>query len=344
VRESIEKMKKPLPLLILTLFLASGSGGAVALVIFPTLVFAQTDYVDQNGKLRIALNKQPFVPRGTSQGPHTMANGGIQDILKGMGAIIRITESRLTEEENKEYGNWKRLGYALGHLGETVEKNEKEGYFNIGFLGTCPSLPGMLAGLQHSGSTPDEIKIGLLWLDAHGDFNTPETTRSGSLGGMPVAVATGRCLHRMRLDAGLDPPISERHVVMGAVRLNDPLEQHMLDQSYIQQLSVDDIRNITPAVHEQLDRLSQLCDKIYVHVDMDVLDPAEVPHHGNAVPDGPSSRELATLFKMIFSKYPKASALGFATIPSNDPNQVGLKAIHNMVVGAVEGLQMREGK
>jgi len=47
---------------------------------------------------------------------------------------------------------------------------------------------------------------------------------------------------------------------------------------------------------------------------------------------------------MIFSKYPKASALGFATIPSNDPNQVGLKAIHNMVVGAVEGLQMREGK
>ena len=69
-----------------------------------------------------------------------------------------------------------------------------------------------------------------------------------------------------------------------------------------------------------------------------------MPYHGNAIQGGPSSRELATLFKMIFSKYPKASALGFATIPSNDPDQVGLKAIHNMVVGAVEGLQMRGEK
>ena len=70
----------------------------------------------------------------------------------------------------------------------------------------------------------------MLWLDAHGDINTPETTRSGSLGGMPVAVATGRALQRMRLDAGLDPPLSDRHIVMGGVRLNDPLEQHIIDQ------------------------------------------------------------------------------------------------------------------
>jgi len=105
---------------------------------------------------------------------------------------------------------------------------------------------------------------------------------------------------------------------------------------------VDDIRNMTPAVKRQMDRLSNLCDKIYVHVDMDVLNPVEVPNHGNAVPGGPNSQELAALFKMIFSTYHKASAVSFATIPSNDPAQVGLKAIHNMVVGAVEGLKMRE--
>ena len=315
----------------------------IALLLLPTLASAQK-YVDADGRLSIALNRQPFVPNGQSKGPETMATGGIKEILEGMGAVVRMTEVSLTDEENKEYGNWKRLGFALGHLGDTIEMNEEEGFFNVGFLGTCPSLPGMLAGLQNSGDTPDQLKIGLLWLDAHSDFNTPETTRSGSLGGMPVAVAVGRCLQRMRLDAGLDPPISERHVVMGAVRLNDPLEQHLVDQSYIEQLSVDDIRKMTPAVTEQLDRLSRLCDKIYVHVDMDVLNPVEVPNHGNAVPGGPSSRELASLFKMIFSQYPKASALGFATIPSNDPDQVGLKAIHNMVVGAVEGLQLRQGQ
>ena len=68
----------------------------------PAIPFTQTNYMDDNGNLRIALNKLPFVPRGTSQGPHTMADGGIQDILKEMGAVIRVTESRLTEEEDKE--------------------------------------------------------------------------------------------------------------------------------------------------------------------------------------------------------------------------------------------------
>ena len=129
----------------------------------------------------------------------------------------------------------------------------------------------------------------MLWLDAHPDFNTPETTRSGSLGGMPVAVATGRTLQRMRLEAKLDPPLADRYVVMGGVRLTDPLEQELLDQSRIEQLSVDDLRNMTPAVFAQLDRLSRMVDKIYVHIDMDVLDPREVEGHVNKVPNGPSS-------------------------------------------------------
>ena len=70
--------------------------------IYACYSFTQTNYMDDNGNLRIALNKLPFVPRGTSQGPNTMADGGIQDILKEMGAVIRVTESRLTEEEDKE--------------------------------------------------------------------------------------------------------------------------------------------------------------------------------------------------------------------------------------------------
>ena len=130
----------------------------------------------------------------------------------------------------------------------------------------------------------------MLWLDAHPDFNTPETTRSGSLGGMPVAVATGRALQVMRLDAKLDPPLSDRHVVMGGVRLTDPLEQHLLDNSMIEQLTVDDLRNMTPAVWAQLDRLDRISDKLYIHIDMDVLDPREVMAHGNKVPERPVER------------------------------------------------------
>jgi arginase len=303
---------------------------------------AQTRYTGSDGKLRVALAKQPLSPNGRSAGPNTMANGGIQGILASLGAAVRIEEAALTSLEETEYGGWKRLGMSLGHFADIVTRNERDGYFTVGLLATCPSMPGLVAGLQRSGSTIEPLRIGMLWLDAHPDFNTPETTRSGSLGGMPVAVATGRALQVMRLDAKLDPALSDRHVVMGGVRLTDPLEQHLLDNSLIEQVSVDDLRNASPAVFAQLDRLNSISDKIYIHIDMDVLDPREVMGHQNKVPDGPSSAELARLFEMIFSRYPKASAIGFATIPATDEGGLSLAALNRMIEGAVKGVLARE--
>ena len=299
-------------------------------------------YAARDGTLRVALARQPFSPNGTSVGPRTMAEGGVQQILTHLGATVRVQEAKLTPEKDAEYGGWKRLGMALGHFADIVASNEREGYFTVGLLATCPSMPGLVAGLQHSGPTAEPIKIGMLWLDAHPDFNTPETTRSGSLGGMPVAVATGRALHRLRLDAHLNPPLEDAQVVMGGVRLTDPLEQELLDSSAIEQLTVDDLRRATPAVFAQLDRLSRLTDKIYVHIDLDVLDPREVMGHQNKVPEGPSSQELAALFEMIFSRYPKASAIGFATIPATDEGGLSLAAVNRMIAGALRGLKARE--
>jgi len=301
----------------------------------------QQKYIDASGKVRVALSKQPLSPTGPSVGPTTMANGGIQKILEGMGAVVRVDEARLTTEEEPEYGGWKRLGMSLGHFADIVTRNERDGYFTVGLLATCPSMPGLVAGLQRSGPTREPLRIGMLWLDAHPDFNTPETTRSGSLGGMPVAVATGRALQNMRLDAKLDPPLSDRHIVMGGVRLTDPLEQRLLDDSMIEQLTVDDLRRLTPAVWMQIDRLSRLTDKIYIHIDMDVLDPREVMGHVNKVPDGPSSEDLARLFEALFARYPKASAIGFATIPSTDEGGLSIAAVNRMIAAAVRGVKAR---
>ena len=298
-------------------------------------------YSASSGRVRVALAKQPFSPNGQSKGPITMAEGGIQKILADMGAEVRVQEARLTAEEDKEYGGWKRLGMALGHFSDLVAQNEREGYFTVGLLATCPSMPGLVAGLQRSGDPLARLRVGMLWLDAHPDFNTPETTRSGSLGGMPVAVATGRALQRMRLDARLDPPMADQHIVMGGVRLTDPLEQHLLDESRIEQVSVDDLRRGSPAVFAQLDRLARATDKLYVHIDMDVLDPREVMGHGNKVPGGPSSEELARLFETIFARYPTASAIGFATIPSTDEGGLSIAAVNRMIAGAIRGLRKR---
>ena len=318
-----------LNLLVVLLFLANTSSAA-----------AQR-YAGPDGKLRVALSQQPLSPNGRSNGPRTMAEGGIQQILAGMGATIRVEEARLTAEESIEYRGWKKLGWSLGHFADLVEKNEREGWFTVGLLATCPSMPGLVAGLQRSATPGRPLKVGMLWLDAHPDFNTPETTRSGSLGGMPVAVATGRALHRMRLDAGLDPPMADEHVVMGGVRLTDPLEQQLLDSSRIQQVSVQDLQTRSAAVWAQLDRLDRISDKLYIHIDMDVLDPREVMNHGNKVPGGPSSEELATLFEEIFRRYPKASAIGFATIPSPDEGGLAIAAVNRMIAAAVRGVRAR---
>jgi arginase len=230
---------------------------------------------------------------------------------------------------------------ALGHYSDIVAQNEREGWFTVGLYATCPSMPGMVSGLQRSGRNGQPLRIGMLWLDAHPDFNTPETTRSGSLGGMPVAVATGRALRVMRTDAKLDPPLDDRNVVMGGVRLTDPLEQALLDQSRIEQLTVADLQKMTPAVWAQLDRLSSRVDKLYIHIDMDVLDPREVSAHQNKVPGGPSSDELARLFEQIFRRYPKAAAIGFATIPSPDSGGLAIAAVNRMIMAAVKGVQAR---
>jgi arginase family enzyme len=156
-----------------------------------------------------------------------------------------------------------------------------------------------------------------------------------------AAVRSGKCLHGIRLDAGLDPPISEKHIVMGGVRLTDPLEQSLLDNSFIEVLGVDPLRTMSDELFAELDRLYRTTDKLYVHIDMDVLDPAEVEFHGNAVPDGVSSEQLARLFEEIFERYDKASAIGFATIPSEDPEGLALAAVHRMILGAVNGLKAR---
>jgi hypothetical protein len=127
-------------------------------------------YITPDGKLRVALVKQPFSPTGTSVGPNTMANGGVQSILAGMNTVVRVTEVGLTPAELTEYGAWKKLGWALGHFSDVVAQNERDGFFTVGLLATCPSMPGLVAGLQRSGAAGRPLKIGMLWLDAHPEF------------------------------------------------------------------------------------------------------------------------------------------------------------------------------
>jgi len=276
-----------------------------------------------------------------SKGPEAMESG-LKELLEEAGCALADSQTaQLTPEEEKHYGAWHRLGLASHHLGEIVAWQRGQGFFSLGLLANCNGLLGMLAGLQHSGTGVKPLRVGLVWIDAHGDFNTPETTLSGMLGGMPVAVATGLCLTRLRTECGLDPAVPTRYVTMVGVRDLDPLEQELLDRSEVKHISTDDVQQLSPRINSEMERLSSLTDLVYVHVDLDVLDPVEVAGHGLTVKGGPTSRELSGALEMIF-KHPKAAAFGVASYPAGrDSDGRTLRAVHNLISGVIAGLKRR---
>ncbi len=295
----------------------------------------------------VSLLKMPY--RGErnlpdlSDSPDYLEAGGLAKLIEERGLRLRPTRTAtLDAEELKAYGEWNRLGLANGQLARLVAAERKAGGFPVGLLANCSAIMGMLGGLQHSGPTARPLRVGLVFIDAHGDFNTPETTLSGMLGGMPVSISAGLGLTRLRVKSGLDPALPEAHIVIGGLRDVDPLEQDLLDRSAVEFLSVAELRAASDAVDRQMKRLSERTDVIYVHVDMDVLDPAEVRGHPLTVPDGPTSVELARAIARM-SRYPKTAAFGVASTPSGDHDRDGAsrRAAYNLILGALSGLQQR---
>lgn len=294
--------------------------------------------------VRVGIVINPYA--GDRAGPErdsdaeAMAEGGLTAVIEAAGgSVVRSDLISLSEADKREYGRWNRFGLASGHLADRVVSNSSEGLVNVGLYNNCSSLMGMLGGLRHSGNAPQ--RVGLVWIDAHGDYNTPETTLSGMLGGMPVAIATGDALTRMRTQARLDEPLAKSRLLMVGVRDLDPLERERVVRDGIPQVSTEDVRRLSANLREQMAVLTSRSDIVYVHVDLDVLDPAEVSGHPLTVPNGPTGAELAEAIRVMFG-YPKTQALGIASYPHrDDPGLLTLEAIHKMVAGAVTGIRER---
>ncbi len=143
------------------------------------------------------------------------------------------------------------------------------------FAGDCCSIIGVLAGLQRRTLDPT-----LVFFDAHGDFNTWDTTPSGFVGGMPLAMVVGRGEQTIAEAAGLRS-ISESRVTLVGARDLDPGEREAIDGSALTVLDVAAMRG--PAIP---------AGPLYVHVDVDVVDPSEMPAVNYPAPGGPSLDEV----------------------------------------------------
>jgi arginase len=152
------------------------------------------------------------------------------------------------------------------------------------FANDCTSCLGMVKGLEAQAPA-------ILWYDSHGDFNTPETTSSGFLGGMPLAALVGRGNQHLMRGVAL-APIEEADVIVADGRNLDPEEGVMLRES--------DVR-----IYETLGALNAaaLPDKpLYIHFDTDVVDCAEMPAMSYPEPRGPSLDESIESLKHVLAE------------------------------------------
>lgn len=166
----------------------------------------------------------------------------------------------------------------------------------VSIAGDCCTAIGVLAGLQRAGLDPL-----LIWLDAHGDFNTWETTPSGFLGGMPLAMLVGRGEQTLVQAAGLTP-LAESQVILTDGRNLDPGEQQALAGSEVIHLA--DIHHLLK--HTLQDR------PVYIHFDTDIIDPSDAPAMSYLAPGGPPALALQAIFHTL-SQSGRISAVSMST-------------------------------
>jgi hypothetical protein len=336
---------------------------ALMAMLFSDGTLAQ-QYVDSSGRVSVVVVADPYSDTRTGpelvDGPGILLAGGIQELFDGMDVhVARSTTIQMPEELEREYGEWNRASLTNRTMGRNLYQSDLGEHFFVGLLSGSKSLVGMLAGLQHLG--PDRqplkdsqgrdifglprlgeskpLKVGLVWISERGDFNTPNTSMQGDMGGMNVAVAAGLSNTTLRQQAGLDPPLSTKHIVMAGVQNTTPYEQLSIDNSFIETLSVDELRSLSGAIDTQVERLSRMTDIIYVHVDLNILAAAEMPELSASPYDKVASNELAAVLQRIFA-HPKAMAIGIAGLPNN-ASAVSVNAAYRLIEGAIGGVKSR---
>ena len=190
------------------------------------------------------------------------------------------------------------LGLVCAAIAEQVARGRRAGRAVLVTGGNCSHSVGVLAGLQQAhGPT---ARIGIVWLDAHGDFNTPNTTRSGMLAGMPLAVCAGLGQPNWRELAGVMAPLPTERMLLVDGRNLDPEEAQLIRATSMTVAAATAERSgadLRTAVAD----LASRCDMLYLHVDSDILDAALTPNHLTREPDGITMVEATTVLETVLA-------------------------------------------
>ncbi|MCA9971795.1 MAG: arginase [Anaerolineales bacterium] len=251
--------------------------------------------------------------RGVDMGPSATRYAGLQARLERLGHVVHDegNVSVPNPEEEVAEGSARRLRAVATVCQNVFEFGSacvEQGDFAI-FLGGDHSISmgSVAAAAQHE-------SVGLVWIDAHGDFNTAETAPSGNIHGMPVAALVGDGAPAL-VDIGYPgAKLQPTHIVQIGIRDLDPLERDRLSHSGISVFTMRhlDELGVAAVARQALDRLRHL-GRLHVSLDMDALDPDEAPGVGTAVPGGLTYRE-AHLLMEIFGDSQRVQSLDIVEI------------------------------
>ena len=246
-----------------------------------------------------------------AEGPRWYLEGGAEGRLTARGH--RVTVERVERDEVGPIAVSKALA-------PVVRRSVAAGRRPLVLAGSCDASLGVLAGFDHA-------SCGVVWIDAHADFNTPESSVSGFFPGMSAAIITGHCHAELWSQAGNSIPIPEEHIVMvGTRELSPEAERERLERSRIH---VVPWRDGLPHgdVEAALDEVARCVDEVYLHIDNDALDPAIAPGIvDHPAPGGLSLEQLEKTVRAVTARFRVRAATLATYTPERDEDERTLKA------------------
>jgi arginase len=244
--------------------------------------------------------------RGVDMGPSALRLAGLNAKLECLGYSVEDLgnlyvvqqESSPTGSENAKYLS--QIGSTCASLAISIRKIMQDGKFPLVLGGDHSVAVGTIAGVSQS-FREQQQNIGVIWVDAHADMNTPEISPSGNIHGMPLACCLGLGPHELTDLLGYSPKVDGRNVVLIGLRDVDAREREIVRQSGATAFTMREIdeRGMRSVMAEAIARASDGTAGFHLSLDMDVVDPDKAPGVGTPVRGGITYREAHLAMETI---------------------------------------------
>jgi arginase len=244
--------------------------------------------------------------RGVDMGPSALRIAGLGERLAGMGYAVTdrgdlaapIPETRTARDPHKKY--IREIARVCQRLYQQILHAHAEDALPI-VLGGDHSLAAGSVGATADVVARRGAALGLIWVDAHGDMNTPATTTSGNVHGMPLAALLGSEPAELARIGGRSPKVDASHTVLIGVRNLDDLEKQRIRDARVHLFTMKDIDRdgIATVMERALALAGAGTDGIHVSFDLDVCDPSIAPGVGTPVKGGLDYREAHMVMEMV---------------------------------------------